>query len=145
MVLNLPTTLAIDMLAISAHGLVGNDGEVAGGLVAQELLQQGTDNGSHSRGEDDNGNIVFLGPVVEFFEVWVQLHVLQQRVDALVVWGLDAIKHLAKGISIMKKDSLGIACGMDSVFNTHRKLKVSSRTWSLNARRFSRPKPMLSI
>lgn len=103
MVLDLPTTLAVDVLSIPAGGLVGNDGEVAGWLVAEELLQQGTDNGPHSRRKDDNGNIVILGPVVEFLEVRVQLHVLQQNFDALVVRGLDAFKHLAEGITIMKK------------------------------------------
>lgn len=37
-VLNLPTTLAVDILAVPAHRLVGNDGEVAGWLVTEELL-----------------------------------------------------------------------------------------------------------
>lgn len=75
-VLNLPTTLAVDILAIPAHRLVGNDGEVAGWLVTEELLQQGADNGLHARRQNDNGNIVILGPVVEFLKVRVQLHVL---------------------------------------------------------------------
>lgn len=47
-ILNLPAALAVDILAIPAHGLIGDDSEVVGGLVAKELLQESTDNRVHS-------------------------------------------------------------------------------------------------
>mgnify|MGYP001658124941 CR=1 FL=1 len=98
-VLDTPATLAVDVLAVAAHGLVGDNGQVLRRLVAEELLQQGTDNGAHSRGQNDNGDIVFLGPFVERLEARVQLHVLEQDLDTLVVGGLDRSQHFAEGIT----------------------------------------------
>jgi hypothetical protein len=89
-VLDLPATFAVYILTIPARRLVGNNSEMVGRLVAKELLQQSADDGVHARRQNDNGHVVVLGPVVEFLEVWVQLHVLQQYLNTLVVWGLDA-------------------------------------------------------
>lgn len=99
MVLDLPAALAVDILAIPRDHLVADNGEVALGLVAKELFEQRTNDGAHAGGQNDNGHVVLLGPVIEFLKVWVQLHVLLQDLDALVVRGLDALEHEAEGVT----------------------------------------------
>lgn len=99
-ILDLPSTLAVNILAIPGDHLVADNGEVALGLVAEELLEQRTNDRAHARGQNDDGHVVLLGPVVEFLKVWVQLHVLLQDVDALVVRGLDAREHEAEGVTM---------------------------------------------
>lgn len=142
MVNDLPAALTVDILAITASHLVGDDGKMATGLVAQELLEQRSNDRAHTRGQNDNGDIVLLGPVVELLEVWVQLHVLQQNFDALVVGGLDACEHLAEGITEPVQSEY---IRPVDVNRSHRKLRVSSRTCLFKTRRRSAPKPRLSI
>lgn len=89
-VLDLPATLAVDILTVAGHHLVADDVKVVAGLVAEELLEQCTNDGLHAGGQDNDRNIVVTGPVVKLLEIWVQLHVLQKCSDALVVGGLDA-------------------------------------------------------
>lgn len=101
-VLDLPATLAVDILAVAGHHLVADDVKVVSGLVAEELLEQRTNDGLHAGGQNDDRNIVVTGPVVELLEVWVQLHVLQKRRDTLVVGGLDASEHLTESVTSAK-------------------------------------------
>jgi len=96
--LDLPAALAVDILAVPAHHLIGNNVKVAARLMTQELFEQGTNDRAHAPGEKDNGHVVLLGPVVELLKVWVQLHVLLQDLDTLVEWSVDAIEHFAEGI-----------------------------------------------
>lgn len=99
MILYLPAALAVDILAIPRNYLVADNGEMALGLVAKELLEQRANDGAHAGGQNDDGNIVLLGPVIELLKVWVQLHVLLQDLDALVVGGLDTLEHEAEGVT----------------------------------------------
>lgn len=99
MILDLPATLAVDILAIPRNHLVADNGEVALGLVAKELLEQGTNDRAHAGGQNDDGHIVLLCPVIELLKVRVQLHVLLQDLDAFVVRGLDAFEHEAEGVT----------------------------------------------
>lgn len=96
--LDLPAALAVDIFAVPAHHLVGHNVEMAAGLVAQELFEQGANDRSHAPGQNDDGHVVLLGPIVELLEVWVQLHVLLQDLDALVERGLDAVEHFTEGV-----------------------------------------------
>lgn len=98
MILDLPATLAVDILAIPAHHLVADNVKMASRLVAQEFLEQGADDWSHARRENDNGHVVVPGPVVELGKERVQLHVLFQCLDTLVVRGVDALEHFAEGV-----------------------------------------------
>lgn len=98
-VLNSPAPLAVDILAITADNLVGNDAQMAIGLVAQEFLEKGTDDWAHATRQDDDWDIILLGPVVELQEIRVQLHVLQQLVDTLVEWGLYAVEHFKESVT----------------------------------------------
>lgn len=145
MILDLPATLAVDILTIPAHHLVADDVKMAAWLVAQEFLEQGTDDGSHTRRENDYGNVVIPGPVIELGEEGVQLHVLLQCLDTLVVRGVDALEHFAKGVPGLEGSLVRLRLCAPMVHHSHRKPSVSSRTWSFNLRRRSRPKPRLSI
>ena len=98
--LNLPAALAVDILAFPGHHFVGDNMNVAVGLVAQELFEQGANDRPHAPGQNDDGHVVLLGPVVELLEVWVKFHVLLQDLDTLVERGLDAVEHFAEGIPI---------------------------------------------
>lgn len=99
MVLDFPTTLAVDILAIATYHLVADNVKVVTGLVAEKLLQQRTNNGPHPRRQNDNGHIVVTSPVVELLEVWVQFHVLQECCDTFVVGSLDATKHFTESVT----------------------------------------------
>lgn len=98
MILDLPATLTVDILAIPTHNLVADNVKMTGGLVAQELLKQRANDRAHSRRQNDDGHIVVLGPVVKLRKEGVQLHVLLQCLDTLVVRGVDALKHFAEGV-----------------------------------------------
>lgn len=113
MVLDLPAAFAVDVLTIATHYLVAHNVKVVAGLVTEELFEQRTNDRLHAGGQDDNGDIVLSGPVVKLLEVWVQLHVLQQRRDTLVVGGLDARKHLTEGVTGMEERTVSASslCG----------------------------------
>lgn len=110
MELNLPAALAVDILAFPGHHLVGHNMNVAVGLVAQELFEQGANDRSHAPGQNDDGHVVLLGPVVELLEVWVQLHVLLQDLDTFVERRLDAVEHFAEGIPRRQTTSIINTC-----------------------------------
>jgi hypothetical protein len=98
--LNLPASRAVNILAVPAHHLVGNDVNVTVNLVAQELFEQGNDDRAHASGQNDDGHVVLLSPVVKLLKVWVKLHVLLQDLDALVERGLDAVEHFTESVTI---------------------------------------------
>lgn len=106
MILDLPATLAVNILAVARHNLVADNVKVVAGLVAEELLEQRTDDRPHAGRQNNNGDIVVTGPVVELLEVWVQLHVLQEGCDTLVVGGLDAAEHLTEGVTSIEDTRL---------------------------------------
>ena len=98
MVRDLPAALAVDVLAIPGNHFVADNGQMAFGLVTEELLEQSTDDWAHARGQDHDGDIVLLGPVVELFKVGVQFHVLFEDLDALVIGSVDTLQHDAEGV-----------------------------------------------
>lgn len=114
MIRDLPSTLAVDILAIPAGNIVRHNGQVFGRLVTEEPFEEGADDGLHAGGKDDDGDVVLLGPVVELLEEGVQLHVLQEGFDALVVRGLDARKHLTEGITKVRSVN-AIAMGRELI------------------------------
>lgn len=99
MVLDLPAPLGVDVLAITALNLIGNNVEVVVRLAAQKRLEESADDWNHAGRQHHDRDIVLLGPFVEFHEVGIQLHVLLEVLDALVVGGLDAVQHVAKSVT----------------------------------------------
>ena len=97
MVLDLPTAWSVDVLAVTAFHIISDDMDVVG-LVAQEGLEQGTDNRDHSRRQDHDWHIVRLGPLIELDEMGIQLHMPTKLRDTLIEGGLDAIKHVTESI-----------------------------------------------
>lgn len=94
---NLPAALVVDALAGAGAHVVAHDLEIIGLGGPQQVGEQGADDGLHAAAEDDDGDVVGLGPEVELAEARVELDVLQQEVDALVVGRRDAVHHLLEG------------------------------------------------
>lgn len=99
MVLDLPTSRSVDVLAIPTLDVIGNNSQMLGvRLMTEQLLKQPANDRNHARGQNNDRDVVFLGPVVEFGKVWVQFHVLLQDLNALGETGLDAVQHITEGI-----------------------------------------------
>ena len=97
-VLNPPTTLLVDSLVATGHGLVADDVDFVE-VGADELLQNAADDGRHAGGDDDGGDVVRQRPLEVLVEVRVEGDVLDQVVDALGEGAGDRVHHFAEGIS----------------------------------------------
>ena len=97
-VLDPPTTLLVDSLIATRHGLVADDVDLVA-VGADELLQDAADDGCHAGGDDDGGNVVRQRPLEVLVEVRVEGDVLDQVVDALGEGAGDRVHHFAEGIS----------------------------------------------
>lgn len=107
MVSYLPSALAVNVLTIAALDFVGHDGDVVR-FGTQHDLNQRFDDGDHARGEDHDGHVVFLGPLVEGLEARVELHVRLQDLDALVEGGVDTFQHLSEHVTAVESDQSGL-------------------------------------
>lgn len=94
-----PTPLVVEALPWAGSHVVAHNLEVIGLGLAEQVLEQGADDGLHAATEDDNGDIVGLGPQVELLETRVELDVLEQDVDALVVGSADAVHHFLERVA----------------------------------------------
>lgn len=102
MVDNLPAAFGVDVLSVPASNLICHYLDIVR-LMAQKSNEQGVDNRNHSRRQNDNGNVMLLGPVIELGEVRVQFHVLAEDPDALVEGSLDAVQHVPERVPIPYK------------------------------------------
>jgi len=95
MVLNPPTTLLVERLAVTGHGLVADDVDLVA-VGADELLQNAADDGRHAGGDDDGGDVVRQRPLEVLVEVRVEGDVLDEVVDALGEGAGDGVHHFAE-------------------------------------------------
>lgn len=94
-----PTPLIVETLSWPGSHVIAHNLEVVGLGLAQQVLEQGANDGLHAATEDDNGNIVGLGPQVKLLETRVELDILEQDVDALVVGCADAVHHFLERVA----------------------------------------------
>lgn len=97
MEVNLPSSLGVDILSVSTGNLVGNDLDVLG-LVSEELHQESVDDRDHARRQHHNRDVVVLGPVVKFGEVWIECDSLAEELDTFIKGGVNTVKHLPEAI-----------------------------------------------
>jgi hypothetical protein len=95
MVLNPPTTLLVESLAVTGHRFIADDVDLVA-VGADELLQNATDDGRHAGGDDDGGDVVRQGPLEVLVEVRVEGDVLDKVVDALWEGAGDGVHHFAE-------------------------------------------------
>jgi len=74
-ILNPPASLLINRLAFSGYRGVADDVDLVR-VWPNEILQNGANDGLHTRGKDDGGNVVLQRPLEVLVEVWVELNVL---------------------------------------------------------------------
>ena len=96
-VLDLPSTLLIDGLVTTRHGLVADNVDLVA-IWADELLQDAADDGRHAGRDDDGRDVVGQCPLEVLVEVWVEGDVLDQVVDALRERASDRVHHLAESV-----------------------------------------------
>lgn len=96
---NLPPALLIDALALPRRNIVAHNLQGIRILLAQEVPQQGADDGGHAAAQHHNGHVVLACPLEEGLEARVEGDVLAQNVDALVEGRLDTVEHLLKRVA----------------------------------------------
>lgn len=74
-------------------GRVGHDLDLAAFAVAEEVLEEGADDGHHAGGEDDDGDLVLERPVVEGGEAGVEFDVLAEDGDGFGEAEAPAVDH----------------------------------------------------
>lgn len=95
---NLPPFLVVDVLARPGLHVIAHNLQLAGGLLAQEVSQQPSDDRRHPAAQHDNGDVVCPRVRMELLESGVQLNVLQQQVDTLVVRRAYAVHHVLETV-----------------------------------------------
>jgi hypothetical protein len=94
-VLDLPATFLINSLVATGHGFVADDVDLVA-VWADELLEDATDDGRHTRRDDNSGDVVRQRPLEVLVEVWVEGDVLDEVVDALREGTSDGVHHFAE-------------------------------------------------
>lgn len=90
--------MRVDILAVAAFHIIGDDVEIVW-FVAQQLLEQSTNDWNHSRREDHNWHVVCLGPLEELDEMGIQLHFLAELVNTFVEGSFNAVQHVVESVT----------------------------------------------
>ena len=96
---NVPAAVVVDGLAGAGLDVVADDLHVGDGVFADEVGEQGADDGLHAAAQHNDGDVVGAAPVEEVLELGVELYVGQQRAQALVKGRLHAVEHLLEGVA----------------------------------------------
>ena len=98
MELDVPAILVVDALPGAGLDIVADDLHVADLGLADEVGEEGADDGLHAAAQDDDGDIVGAAPGVELLEGRVELDALEQGAHAGVEGRPDAVHHLLEGL-----------------------------------------------
>lgn len=93
---NLPPVLLINALPRASPNLITHNLHPAA-ILAQQLIQQGTNNRGHPSTQNDDGNIIRLSPIIKAAEARIKLNALKQDVNTLIERRGDGIEHLLEG------------------------------------------------
>ena len=144
MKLDVPPSFLLFGLRRAVDNLVAHDLDVLR-FRAEELHEQRADDGRHARGQHNHGDVRRPRPCVELLEMWVELDVFAEEVDALGEGHRDAVDHFLEGFARGVGELEWLSGGGIAEGDGYRKVRVPFRVSSLPFLRRASPKPRLSV
>jgi len=98
--LDLPSTFLVFCLRGPIDTFVAHNLDIIG-FGTDEVYQKAPNDFRHPGRKNYYWNTVVPGPHIKLFEVWIELDVFAEKLDALRKRILDAVHHFLKGLSVL--------------------------------------------